>query len=134
MKYYLDLIDKLQNCPILVIGDLMLDRFIWGKVNRISPEAPVPVVEVTKETYMPGGAGNVACNISSLDCDSFLIGAIGNDFFGESFLNKYKDSNIKTDSILKFDDRETIVKTRVIANQQQVVRVDRENKNILTKE
>ncbi|MCP4482677.1 MAG: D-glycero-beta-D-manno-heptose-7-phosphate kinase [bacterium] len=131
MKYYLDLINKLQSVPILVVGDLMLDRFIWGNVSRISPEAPVPVVEVTKETYMPGGAGNVACNIDSLGCSSSLIGAINDDLFGKFFLEKYHNTNVDTSGIINFDDRTTIVKTRVIAHQQQVVRVDRENKKAI---
>jgi len=131
MKYYVELINKLKNVPVLVIGDLMLDRFIWGKVSRISSEAPVPVVEVTKETYMPGGAGNVACNINALDCKVYLIGAIGEDFYANSFLEKYQNTEIDTSGIVNFTDRNTIVKTRVIAHQQQVVRVDRESKEPL---
>jgi D-beta-D-heptose 7-phosphate kinase/D-beta-D-heptose 1-phosphate adenosyltransferase len=134
MKYYVDLVNNLKNVPVLVIGDLMLDQFIWGKVSRISPEAPVPVVEVTEETYMPGGAGNVACNISALDCTASLIGAIGKDFYADSFLEKYQNTNIDTSGIVHFTDRNTIVKTRIIAHQQQVVRVDRESKKPLTPE
>ena len=134
MQKYIEIIKNLKDVNVLIIGDLMLDRFIWGNVSRISPEAPVPVVEVTKETYMPGGAGNVACNINSLDSNAYLIGAISDDIYGDFFLKKYEDSKVDTSGIAKFGDRNTIVKTRVVAHQQQVVRVDRESKEQLKDE
>ncbi|MFC1566380.1 D-glycero-beta-D-manno-heptose-7-phosphate kinase [bacterium] len=122
----LKIVDKFPNTNILVIGDIMLDKFIWGKVKRISPEAPVPVVEITKETHMPGGAGNVVSNISELGGTCYIVGIIGNDETGKTFLSDMNGHTIKTEGILKVSERPTIIKTRIIADHQQVVRVDKE--------
>lgn len=113
---------------MLVLGDLMLDRFIWGKVNRISPEAPVPVVHVTHETAYPGGAANVARNLAEFGIQGMIGGMIGNDDNGEILTRLLKESHITTDGILQCSSYPTIVKTRIIARHQQVVRVDREKK------
>ena len=133
ISYYKNYLENFKNVNILVIGDIMLDRFIWGNVERISPEAPVPVVKVTRESYMAGGAANVAANIASLGGRSTIIGVTGQDQTGDTLLDILKEKNINTDQIIRDDKnkegkpRNTIVKTRVIAHSQQVVRVDRED-------
>ncbi len=120
-------IKKMQQQHILVIGDIMLDQFIWGKVTRISPEAPVPVVQVTNESAYPGGAANVARNLVQFGIKSTMCGIIGQDINGKKLLGNLKSSGIATDGIAAVQDYETIVKTRIIAKHQQVVRVDRES-------
>jgi len=117
---------------LLVIGDIFLDKFIWGDVSRISPEAPVPVVEVEKENFASGGAGNVASNIKSLGGVVFLIGGIGNDLNGEVLKDLNRKAGIETFFIER--DVLTITKTRVIGRSQQIVRIDRENRKKLTPE
>lgn len=112
----------------------MLDHFLWGSVSRISPEAPVPVVEVSRETEMPGGAGNVALNMAALGADVFVAGITGQDRSGERLLSLFQRYPIHLESVLRTSDRPTIVKTRIIAQNQQVVRVDRELKSEITAE
>ncbi|HEY4271606.1 MAG TPA: PfkB family carbohydrate kinase [Candidatus Udaeobacter sp.] len=111
---------------ITVIGDLMLDEFVWGKVGRISPEAPVPVVEVTGESFYPGGAANVARNLREFVDRVSVIGIIGNDPSGRQLRELLAAQDIDTSNVVGDDDFRTIVKTRIIALHQQVVRVDRE--------
>lgn len=111
---------------ILVIGDLMLDEFVWGKVGRISPEAPVPVVEVTDESCYPGGAANVARNLCEFVARTSVIGIFGQDRGGERLRELLGERGIDASGALAAPDFRTIVKTRIIARQQQVVRVDRE--------
>jgi D-glycero-beta-D-manno-heptose-7-phosphate kinase len=118
----------------LVIGDLMLDEFVWGKVGRISPEAPVPVVEVTRETSYPGGAANVARNLREFSDRVSVIGLIGNDPSGRQLRELLAGQNIDTSNAVEEGDFRTIVKTRIIARQQQVVRVDRERVGPLSSE
>ena len=118
---------RILQQKILVIGDLMLDQFIWGKVNRISPEAPVPVVKVTHESAYPGGAANVARNLADFGIHSTICGLIGQDSYGNNLSKLLQSSHISTDGILALKDFKTIQKTRIIARQQQVVRVDRED-------
>lgn len=110
----------------MVVGDLVWDEFIWGKVERISPEAPVPVVLETRRSYMPGGAANVANNLRSIGCAVSLVGKVGDDAEGKTLLEDIKKLGIATNGILCDKKSPTIVKTRVIAQHQQVVRVDRE--------
>jgi D-beta-D-heptose 7-phosphate kinase/D-beta-D-heptose 1-phosphate adenosyltransferase len=117
---------------ILVIGDLMLDEFIWGNVKRISPEAPVPVVEVERESYFPGGAANVARNLREFAGDVHVMGLIGTDSHAEHLKQLLAGEGINLDCIQQDPAYQTIVKTRIIARQQQVVRVDREKKTALT--
>jgi D-beta-D-heptose 7-phosphate kinase/D-beta-D-heptose 1-phosphate adenosyltransferase len=119
-------IPKFPTARVLVVGDLMLDEFIWGKVSRISPEAPVPVVWVQSESVMPGGAANVANNIRALGGQVALIGVVGRDRWAEALLKDLASRRIDTKSIIGTS-RPTTVKTRVIAHHQQVVRVDREH-------
>ena len=118
---------------ILILGDVMLDEFIWGKVRRISPEAPVPVVEVTEETYRLGGSGNVAANIRALDGTPISIGVIGRDSSGDRIVSLMQESGIETFGLIR-NDRATTLKTRIVAHNQQVVRADRESKQPLAAE
>src|ERR1700694_4372144 len=111
---------------ILVIGDLMLDEFVWGKVGRISPEAPVPVVEVTGESFYPGGAANVARNLREFIEDVAVVGLIGSDRGGRQLRELLAEQKIDTADVIEHAEFRTIVKTRIIARNQQIVRVDRE--------
>lgn len=111
---------------IAVAGDLMLDEFVWGKVGRISPEAPVPVVEVTGESFYPGGAANVARNLREFIQGVSVIGTVGTDHSGRQLLELLREQKIATDLVLEDPNFRTIVKTRIVARNQQVVRVDRE--------
>src|SRR5689334_9677492 len=106
----------------------MLDHFIWGSVSRISPEAPVPVVDVTQETEMAGGAGNVAVNMAALGAAVHLVGLVGHDGAAGRLEALLQNANIAGEGLLPADDRPTIVKTRIIAQHQQVVRFDREKR------
>ncbi len=128
-----NLFKNFSNTGILVIGDLMVDQYIWGKVKRISPEAPVPVVDVTEENLLLGGAANVAHNILSLGGKVFITGTIGSDDTGKILVNKFKEKGFDPDGIVIDENRPTTVKTRVIAHNQQVVRFDREVKSDISK-
>jgi D-beta-D-heptose 7-phosphate kinase/D-beta-D-heptose 1-phosphate adenosyltransferase len=120
-----------QKVRVLVVGDVMLDQFIWGSVSRISPEAPVPVLDFTRESFMPGGAANVARNLVSLGTPAELFGAIGQDDAARNLLSLLADQKIGCSGLVKSADRHTSVKTRIVAHQQQVVRVDRETRGTL---
>lgn len=113
---------------ILVLGDLMLDEHIWSKVSRISPEAPVPIAEVIRISHVPGGCGNVAANIASLGGLPYLVGIVGHDSSGEKLLRALEKNKISTNHLIIDDERPTILKSRIIAASQQMVRVDREDK------
>ena len=123
-------ISKFPRAKVLVVGDLMLDEFVWGKVSRISPEAPVPVVWVQSESFMPGGAANVANNITALGGQAAVVGVVGTDRWGEVLLGELASRKVETGGVLKAQ-RPTTVKSRVIAHHQQVVRVDREQREPL---
>lgn len=116
---------------IAVIGDMMLDGYFWGDVKRISPEAPVPVLEVEEEFFRFGGAANVAFNILTLGGIPVPIGVIGYDNYGTIFSSLIKEKNIEDDGIIIDDERPTTTKTRVIANSQHVVRIDKESKEYI---
>ena len=120
------ILDKFADVKVLVVGDVMLDRYWWGSVRRISPEAPVPVVDLQKNTFAPGGAANVAANIAGLGATPYLIGTIGSDHDGDTLIGLLEDSNVSAASLVRITNRPTSVKTRVIAHSQQVVRVDQE--------
>jgi D-beta-D-heptose 7-phosphate kinase/D-beta-D-heptose 1-phosphate adenosyltransferase len=120
------LIDRFKRLKTLVIGDLMLDHYVWGTVTRISPEAPVPVVQMSRESEMPGGAGNVAANMASLGAEVYVVGLLGQDAAADRMVALFQRSPIHTESTVRTPERPTIVKTRIIAHHQQVVRVDRE--------
>jgi D-glycero-beta-D-manno-heptose-7-phosphate kinase len=128
-KHRLDeLLQNVKTKRIAVIGDVMIDRYIWGNVNRISPEAPVPVVEVESESSRLGGAANVANNIVSLGASTQLIGIVGNDFSGKEFCSILEEQKASIHGIIIDHSRPTTVKTRVIAHHQHVVRIDSEEK------
>ncbi len=113
----------------LVVGDVMLDEYLWGKVSRISPEAPVPVVDIQHETKMLGGAANVINNLISLGARPLLCGVIGDDRTGKEVIARMEEEGIGTEGIFVETRRPTSKKTRVVAHSQQVVRIDREEKN-----
>jgi len=115
---------RFRGARVLVVGDLVLDEFVWGKAERISPEAPVPVVWAQDRSYMPGGASNVASNIASLGGRAVLCGVVGEDMYAEALVGALRDRNVDTDAILADAERPTTVKTRIVAQHQQVVRVD----------
>lgn len=118
-----------KDARILVVGDVMLDHFLWGKVSRISPEAPVPVVDFERESFMPGGAGNVARNLVSLGAQTELFGVIGSDIAARQLKSILAELQIAHDGLITNRKRLTSKKIRVVANQQQVVRVDRETRS-----
>ncbi len=117
---------KFPKTRILVVGDLMLDEFVWGTVDRISPEAPVPVVWVTSESFMPGGASNVANNLRAMGGRVMVAGVIGSDGRGRMLLEELRNRGIDTAAVVVDAGRPTTLKTRVVAHHQQVVRIDRE--------
>ena len=120
------LVSRFTGKNILVMGDLILDEFVWGNVSRISPEAPVPVVWVRDESFMPGGASNVANNINSLGGKSYIVGVVGRDERAGVLKGELQHRGVNVDGIFADSQRPTILKTRVIAHHQQVVRIDRE--------
>jgi len=128
----IEAVRKFLRKKILVIGDVMLDRFIWGSVSRISPEAPVPVVEIRKETTCLGGAANVAANIKSLGATPVPLGVVGCDLEGRSLREMLKGLGAPVSGLVADPDRATTIKTRIIAHHQQVCRTDREDKSPLS--
>jgi rfaE bifunctional protein kinase chain/domain len=127
-KLLSDGIDRFTSCRIMVVGDVIMDEYLWGRVERISPEAPVPVVEVEKDDRRLGGAGNVVSNIIALGGNVLLCGVIGNDSMGRELSRKLRKLNSPVDGLVVEDGRPTTIKTRVVAHSQQVVRVDREER------
>jgi len=119
-------ISRFPERRVLVVGDLMLDNFIWGEVNRISPEAPVPVVEVREESQLLGGSANVAHNVASLGGRALIAGAIGDDAAGRELVRLFHEIAVPTTGLIHEDGRPTTVKTSIIAHHQQVGRFDRE--------
>jgi len=132
MKNLKKIINKFNKAKILVLGDVILDEYIGGSVDRISPEAPVPVVWANKHTFTPGGAANVANNIRSLGGGICLLGVIGRDKNANILLSELKKRKITTKGIFADPRRHTTVKTRIIAGHQQVVRVDWEHTDSLS--
>lgn len=123
-----ELLASFKGKKVAVVGDLMVDRYYWGTVGRISPEAPVPVVEVIEEQARLGGAANVANNIQTLGGEPILVGLIGNDHPGQMFVEILKERNLSSKGIVVDASRPTTIKTRVIAHAQHVVRIDNESK------
>ncbi len=121
-------ISKFNRLNAMVIGDLMIDEYLWGRVDRISPEAPVPVVAVERENQTLGGAGNVINNLVSMGAKVFAIGTAGTGKAGQAVFSKLKDLGVETSGIISEPDRPTTRKTRVIASNQQVLRIDKEIK------
>ncbi len=126
------LLSAFRGKTVIVLGDIMLDEFVWGKVRRISPEAPVPVVEVVNETYRLGGAANVVANIRELGGNPVPIGVIGHDRAADRVFELMRGRNIDTSGLIR-DDRPTTLKTRILAHHQQVARADREDRSPLSK-
>lgn len=120
------IINKFSNANVLVVGDIMLDKYIWGKVSRISREAPVQIAHVNNESYTPGGAANVANNISALGAKVTLIGLVGNDEAKNILINELKKRDINTKGIVTDSNRPTTAKIRIIAQNQQLMRMDYE--------
>lgn len=128
----MNILEKFPAVSVLIVGDVMLDRYLWGSVERISPEAPVPIVKIDKITVAAGGAANVAANIAGLGARAYLVGLIGQDAEAELFPPVLKKLNISSDYLVASATRPTTLKTRVIAHNQQVLRFDQETSNILT--
>ena len=126
-KRFLKLINNFAKSRILVLGDLMLDRYLWGGVERISPEAPVPIVKVERESVNLGGAANVAGGASALGSNVYLLGVVGKDNLAKMLLANLKENGLTTDGIIVDPSRPTTVKTRIVAHNQQVARIDRES-------
>src|SRR5437868_12308444 len=113
-----------SNLNVLIIGDVMVDSYMWGKVSRVSPEAPVPIVAVQKKERRLGGAANVALNVQALGANPVMCSVIGVDLEGQAFLDLLKNQKLSQKGILKSRDRITTVKTRVMGNNSQLIRVD----------
>lgn len=127
IKKYLHMIDDLKKSRVLVVGDIMLDEYVWGSASRISPEAPVPVVEIKSRTFNAGGAANTLTNIIALGSEATLMGVTGSDQNGELLKKILKDAGISTKHIITDPGRPTTYKMRVLAQGQQVMRADQEN-------
>ncbi|MBR4355209.1 MAG: D-glycero-beta-D-manno-heptose-7-phosphate kinase [Elusimicrobiaceae bacterium] len=126
------ILKSFKDKKIIVVGDIMLDHFIKGSVSRISPEAPVPVVDVKKEFFVAGGAGNVAVNLAALEAKPVMISVVGSDLGGEMLKDFLRKRNVDVSAISEDLDRPTTQKIRVMAEQQQIVRFDRESKKIIS--
>lgn len=129
-----EIIDNCKGKKIAIVGDIMLDRFFWGAVSRVSPEAPVPVVDLERESYHLGGAANVANNLKSLNVDALLCGVIGNDDSGFLFKKIIEKKGICPNGIFSESGRPTTVKTRIIGNNQHIARLDSETRERIEKE
>ncbi len=127
-KRGMEIISRFADARLLVVGDVMVDHFIWGKVSRISPEAPVPVVEVARENQMLGGSANVLNNITAAGGKALITGIIGDDWTGGWLINSLRQIGIATEGLITEKGRLTTVKTRIVAHNQQIVRFDRESK------
>ena len=131
---YTDLFHSFSSKRILVIGDVMVDAYLMGTVNRMSPEAPVPVVDLMKKDERIGGAGNVALNLAALGASPIICSVIGADSESERLVHLFQEANISTDGIYASSNRRTTVKTRVLSNNQQLLRIDSEDTSLISKE
>ena len=129
-----DLIGRFPDRRLLVLGDLMLDHYLWGRCDRISPEAPVPVVEIERETSSLGGAGNVAANLAALGARPVLVGVLGEDARAQQLLDAFARRGVDTRALVRDHTRPTTIKTRILAQHQQVVRADWESRADLSGE
>lgn len=129
MEELTNLLTKFKSTKVLVVGDIMIDSYLWGKVNRISPEAPVPVVAVSKKENRLGGAANVAMNIAALGATPIMVATVGNDDNGEIVKSLLSENNLSCDGIVVDQTKPTIVKTRVISSGQHMLRIDEEINN-----
>lgn len=128
------LLSRIRGLKVVVLGDLMLDEYLFGEVNRISPEAPVPIVRVIKERAVLGGAANVAANLKAVGAEPMIVGTLQNDLAGERLLGLLAGMRINSEGIVLDSRRPTIIKTRVIGQQQQMLRIDREEPGDLDEE
>lgn len=128
MNNLIKIIGKFKDKKILILGDVMLDKYIWGDVSRISPEAPVQIVNVVKESYSPGGAANVANNIAALSAKSFMVGVVGKDTTKNELIEELKKRNIDVNGLIEDENKRTIRKVRVFGRNQQLLRFDYEKK------
>ncbi len=126
-----EIIDGFGGITALVVGDVMLDAYLWGRVDRISPEAPVPVVQVTRRSARLGGAANVALNLRALGATAIVASVTGNDSYADDLDSIFSEKDLSTDGLMRMPTRRTTVKTRVISGGQHVVRVDEEMENDL---
>ena len=124
----IQLIERFSEARIAVLGDIIMDEFIWGDVSRISPEAPVPVLDVERETRLLGGAANVVRNMGALGADAILCGVVGDDAMGREIVSELMGMGLRSDGVAVEEDRPTSIKTRVVARNQQIVRYDRESR------
>lgn len=134
MENYLNILHNFKNPKILVVGDLMMDEYIWGDVERISPEAPIPVLDVKEINFRLGGAANTAYNIKSLGGKVYLAGVIGNDEKGAALKALLEEKGIDIKGVIVDPQRKTTLKTRAMAKNQQIVRIDIENKELIATE
>ncbi len=130
----IQLVEKFKGKTIAVVGDVMLDRYFWGSVSRISPEAPVPVIDLEKETFHLGGAANVAANLKSLGLEPLLCGMLGNDRSGKNFVDICNEIGVNPMGLFVDINRQTTVKTRIIGNYQHIARLDRESRKPISEE
>jgi D-glycero-beta-D-manno-heptose-7-phosphate kinase len=126
-----EIFDNFNNLKVLIIGDVMLDAYTWGKVERISPEAPVPVVNVRSREIRLGGAGNVVMNVKALGAEPIICSVIGTDAYGDALLKLLREQNLSIEGIIQSETRITTVKERIIAGSQQIVRVDTETDKLI---
>lgn len=134
MENLIKIIGRFRDKKVIVIGDVMLDKYIWGSVSRISPEAPVQVVEVEKESSAPGGAANVANNIAALGAKAIMVGIVGNDDARQELIMELEKRGIDTKGLIVDNDRMTIKKVRVFGKSQQLLRFDYEKKGYVNRE
>jgi len=129
-----NILNQFESKRVLVIGDSMIDAYMWGEVNRMSPEAPVPIVEINKRESRLGGAANVALNIQSLGANPVLFSSIGSDYYGDLFLKLMEEQNLSTEGIQRISNRNTTVKTRIISDNKHLLRIDEEEVSMIRDE
>src|SRR3989338_9935892 len=133
-EHLLQIIERFSKPSVLVLGDIILDSYIWGQVERICPEAPVPVVEVTRDSSMLGGAGNVVQNLKTLGAKALVCGVIGEDEAALEIQKQLQEIHVSPEGLIVESHRSTSKKTRVVAGHQQVVRFDLESKGTIAQE
>ncbi|WP_321508687.1 PfkB family carbohydrate kinase [uncultured Methanoregula sp.] len=126
-----NIIEQFNKTSVLVIGDLMLDRYLSGTMSRISPEAPAPLIDITSESYVCGGAANAIDTICTLGGKVFAVGVVGEDWFGKRLIKLLKHEDVDTKGVIEIKERSTTVKTRVLVEKQQIIRLDQENRQAI---
>ena len=122
----MDIIEEFSKVKVLVVGDVMLDKYLWGNMTRISPEAPVPIVQLQRTSLVVGGAANVAANVAGLGAEVKLVGLVGDDYQAEELAKLLETLHISPNNLFKTKTRPTTQKTRIVAHNQQVLRLDQE--------